>query len=99
MTDEQLKVARIILKDAAAKRARLEWRTKGGDSDALSARQLTQEIINNGNEASLDSLAKYFDVHIRPRKQDTDTFRQNPDGSFTCRLSDGSYITLKVEKI
>jgi hypothetical protein len=73
MTDKELKAARILLKDAAAKRARLEWRTKLGDSAALSSRQLTQEIINNGNEESLRSLAKYFDVHIIPRAVKKDT--------------------------
>lgn len=97
MTEEEkyLQRARIALKDVAATRARLEWRTKLADSSALAARVLTQELINHGDLQTLKYVAKYLGTYLPSETQS----KQLPSGVFVSTVGNNQTVVIKISKI
>lgn len=89
---------RIFLKDHAASKARKEWQTKLGNSEALATRVLLQEVINQGELPLLKQVAKYFNVHLPPEN----TAKPLPPGMLIATIGSQDKpekIVIYLEKI
>lgn len=96
MNEKELMQARIILKDSLAAKARREWRTKTADKEALANRVLLWDLISNGDEITLNSIAKYFNIRFN---KNIEQINVNAYHIAKVGTNNSEIIAVKVSKI